>query len=173
MPMPPLAWCWGSECKKWTRRPGSARRAGCRRRKCYRRAADALRCAVVSLPIDWTTVPRIANRQSPDKGSAMPLQLNDKEIMIVLTLAGPIDPRLQPQFLQEVEAELRIDRPASSARARSIAWLVRSNGNTLSRRSSARANRPGAPKSPRSRPLASYPGSEQPDARGCEPAWRA
>jgi hypothetical protein len=35
-----------------------------------------------------------------------PLQLTDDEMMIVVTLAGPIDQRRQPEFLQEVAAEL-------------------------------------------------------------------
>jgi hypothetical protein len=35
-----------------------------------------------------------------------PLQLNDEEMNILLSLAGPIDHRLRPQFLQEVAQEL-------------------------------------------------------------------
>jgi hypothetical protein len=35
-----------------------------------------------------------------------PLQLNDEEMNVLLTLAGPIDQRLRPQFLQEVAQEL-------------------------------------------------------------------
>jgi hypothetical protein len=36
----------------------------------------------------------------------MPLQLNDEEMSVLLGLAGPIDQRLRPQFLQEVAQEL-------------------------------------------------------------------
>ena len=36
----------------------------------------------------------------------MPLQLNDEEMHLLLTLAAPIDQRLRQQFLQEVTAEL-------------------------------------------------------------------
>jgi hypothetical protein len=35
-----------------------------------------------------------------------PLQLNDEEMNVLLSLAGPIDQRLRPQFLQEVAQEL-------------------------------------------------------------------
>jgi hypothetical protein len=35
-----------------------------------------------------------------------PLQLNDDEMSVLLSLAGPIDQRLRPQFLQEVAQEL-------------------------------------------------------------------
>ena len=35
-----------------------------------------------------------------------PLQLNDEEMNVVLTLAGPIGQQLRPQFLQEVAQEL-------------------------------------------------------------------
>jgi hypothetical protein len=35
-----------------------------------------------------------------------PLQLNDEEMATLLTLAGPIDQQLRPQFLQEVAQEL-------------------------------------------------------------------
>jgi hypothetical protein len=41
-----------------------------------------------------------------------PLQLNDEEMTVLLTLAGPIDQRLRPQFLQEVAAELEAKRQA-------------------------------------------------------------
>jgi hypothetical protein len=36
----------------------------------------------------------------------MPLQLNDDEMSVLLSLAGPIEPGLRPQFLAAVEAEL-------------------------------------------------------------------
>jgi hypothetical protein len=32
----------------------------------------------------------------------MPLQLNDDEMSVLMSLAGPVDQRLRPQFLQEV-----------------------------------------------------------------------
>jgi hypothetical protein len=41
-----------------------------------------------------------------------PLQLNDEEMTVLLTLAGPIDPQLRAQFLQEVAAELEAQRQA-------------------------------------------------------------
>jgi hypothetical protein len=42
----------------------------------------------------------------------MPLQLNDDEMSVLMSLAGPIDQRLRPQFLQEVAAELEAKRQA-------------------------------------------------------------
>jgi hypothetical protein len=41
-----------------------------------------------------------------------PLQLNDEEMIVVLTLTGPIDQQLRPQFLQEVAQELEAKRQA-------------------------------------------------------------
>jgi hypothetical protein len=41
-----------------------------------------------------------------------PLQLSDDEMSVLMTLAGPIDQRLRPQFLQEVAAELEAKRQA-------------------------------------------------------------
>ncbi len=43
-----------------------------------------------------------------------PLQLNEEEMTVLLALAGPIDQRLQPQFLQEVAAELEARREAGA-----------------------------------------------------------
>ena len=40
----------------------------------------------------------------------MPLQLNDDEMSVLLSLAGPIDQQRRPQFLQEVAAELEVKR---------------------------------------------------------------
>ena len=54
----------------------------------------------------------------------MALQLKNDELAIVLALARPISAARQPQFLQEVAAELR----PSAARTRGlggIAWLER------------------------------------------------
>ena len=41
-----------------------------------------------------------------------PLQLNDDEMSVLLSLAGPIDQQRRPQFLQEVAAELEAKRQA-------------------------------------------------------------
>jgi hypothetical protein len=42
----------------------------------------------------------------------MPLQLNDDEMSVLMSLAGPIDQQRRPQFLQEVAAELEVKRQA-------------------------------------------------------------
>ena len=42
----------------------------------------------------------------------MPLQLNDDEMSVLMSLAGPIDQQRRPQFLQEVAAELEAKRQA-------------------------------------------------------------
>jgi hypothetical protein len=39
-----------------------------------------------------------------------PLQLNDEEMNVLLSLAQPIEQRRRPQFLQEVAAELEAKR---------------------------------------------------------------
>ena len=63
-----------------------------------------------------------------------PLQLNDEEMTVLLTLAGPIDHQLRPQFLQEVAQELEARRQAGEvgegsvhrlARTRAAAWAGR------------------------------------------------
>jgi hypothetical protein len=60
----------------------------------------------------------------------MPLQLNDDEMSVLMTLAGPIDQRLRPQFLEEVAQELEAKRqPAKSERDQCIGWRVRFNGS--------------------------------------------
>jgi len=41
-----------------------------------------------------------------------PLQLNDEEMTVLLTLAGPIDHRLRPDFLRKVVAEIEAGRQA-------------------------------------------------------------
>jgi hypothetical protein len=43
----------------------------------------------------------------------MPLSLITEEMDLLLTLAGPIDHQLRPQFLQEVAVELEAKRQAS------------------------------------------------------------
>jgi hypothetical protein len=45
-----------------------------------------------------------------------PLHLNDEEMTVLLSLAGPIDQQRRPEFLQEVAAELEAKRQAGSAR---------------------------------------------------------
>ena len=42
----------------------------------------------------------------------MPLQLNDDEMNVLMSLAGPIDQQRRPQFLQEVAQELEAKRQA-------------------------------------------------------------
>jgi hypothetical protein len=42
----------------------------------------------------------------------MPLQLNDEEMSVLMSLAGPIEQQRRPQFLQEVAAELEVKRQA-------------------------------------------------------------
>jgi hypothetical protein len=42
----------------------------------------------------------------------MPLQLNDEEMSVLMSLAGPIDQQRRPQFLQEVAQELEVKRQA-------------------------------------------------------------
>jgi hypothetical protein len=41
-----------------------------------------------------------------------PLQLNDDEMSVLMSLAGPIEQQRRPQFLQEVAAELEAKRQA-------------------------------------------------------------
>jgi hypothetical protein len=47
----------------------------------------------------------------------MPLQLNDDEMNVLLSLAGPIDQQRRPQFLQEVVQELEANGHAGGAGA--------------------------------------------------------
>jgi hypothetical protein len=42
----------------------------------------------------------------------MPISLNDDEMSVLMSLAGPIDQQRRPQFLQEVAAELEAKRQA-------------------------------------------------------------
>ena len=42
----------------------------------------------------------------------MPLHLNDDEMSVLMSLAGPIDQQRRPQFLQEVAQELEAKRQA-------------------------------------------------------------
>ena len=41
-----------------------------------------------------------------------PLQLNDDEMSVLMSLAGPIEQQRRPQFLQEVAQELKAKRQA-------------------------------------------------------------
>jgi hypothetical protein len=41
-----------------------------------------------------------------------PLQLNDDEMSVLMSLAGPIEQQRRPQFLQEVAQELEAKRQA-------------------------------------------------------------
>jgi hypothetical protein len=54
-----------------------------------------------------------------------PLQLNDDEMSVLLTLAEPIDQRLRPQFLQEVAQELEAKRQAGEIGEGSVHRLAR------------------------------------------------
>ena len=58
-----------------------------------------------------------------------PLQLNDEEMIVVLTLTGPIDQQLRPQFLQEVAQELKAERQAGGDR-RGLGASRRARGST-------------------------------------------
>jgi hypothetical protein len=53
-----------------------------------------------------------------------PLQLNDEEMNVLLTLAGPIDHQL-PQFLQEVAQELEAKRQAGEVGEGAVHRLAR------------------------------------------------
>jgi hypothetical protein len=54
-----------------------------------------------------------------------PLQLNDDEISVLLSLAGPIEQNRRPQFLQEVAAELEAKRQAGEIGEGSLHRLAR------------------------------------------------
>ena len=54
-----------------------------------------------------------------------PLQLNDDEMSVLLSLAGPIDQQRRPQFLQEVAAELEAKRQAGEIGEGSVHRLAR------------------------------------------------
>ena len=53
------------------------------------------------------------------------LQLNDEEMNVLLTLAGPIDHQLRPQFLQEVAQELEAKRQAGEVGEGAVHRLAR------------------------------------------------
>jgi hypothetical protein len=54
-----------------------------------------------------------------------PLQLNDDEMSVLLSLAGPIDQQRRPQFLQEVAQELEAKRQAGEIGEGSVHRLAR------------------------------------------------
>jgi hypothetical protein len=54
-----------------------------------------------------------------------PLELNDSEMSMLLTLSAPIDQRLRPQFLQEVATELEAKRQAGEIGEGSVHRLAR------------------------------------------------
>jgi hypothetical protein len=54
-----------------------------------------------------------------------PLQLNDEEMNVLLTLAGAIDQQLRPQFLQEVAQELEAMRQVGKIGEGSVHRLAR------------------------------------------------
>lgn len=55
----------------------------------------------------------------------MPLSLSTEELDLLLTLAGPIDHQLRPQFLQEVAQELEAKRQAGEIGEGSVHRLAR------------------------------------------------
>jgi hypothetical protein len=60
------------------------------------------------------------------RGRAVPpLQLNDEEMTVLLTLARPIDHQLRPQFLQEVATELEAERQAGEIGEGAVHRLAR------------------------------------------------
>ena len=54
-----------------------------------------------------------------------PLELNDSEMSMLLTLSAPIDQRLRPQFLQEVAQELEAKRQAGEIGEGSVHRVAR------------------------------------------------
>lgn len=54
-----------------------------------------------------------------------PLQLNDNEMSLLLSLSAPIDQQRRPQFLQEVAAELEASGPAGEIGEGSVHRLAR------------------------------------------------
>jgi hypothetical protein len=55
----------------------------------------------------------------------MPLALTTEEMDLLLSLAGPIDQALRPQFLQEVAAELEVKRQAGEISEGSVHRVAR------------------------------------------------
>jgi hypothetical protein len=55
----------------------------------------------------------------------MPLQLNDEEMSVLMSLAGPIDQQRRPQFLQEVAQELEASGPAGAVGIGSVHRVAR------------------------------------------------
>ena len=67
-----------------------------------------------------------------------PLQLNDDEMSVLLSLAGPIDQQRRPQFLQEVAQELEASGQAGGPGV--VHRVGRVNGGFPIRRCSAKAS---------------------------------
>jgi hypothetical protein len=53
------------------------------------------------------------------------MQLNDKEMAVLLTLAGPIEQHRRPEFLQEVAQELEAHRQAGEIGEGTVHRLAR------------------------------------------------
>jgi hypothetical protein len=53
------------------------------------------------------------------------LELNDEEMNVLMSLAGPIDQQRRPQFLQEVAVELEAKRQAGEADEGAVHRLAR------------------------------------------------
>ena len=54
-----------------------------------------------------------------------PLQLNDEEMSVLMSLAAPIDHQLRPQFLQEVATELEASGQADAVGIGSVHRVAR------------------------------------------------
>jgi hypothetical protein len=71
----------------------------------------------------------------------MPLQLSDEEMTVLLTLAGPIDQRSRPTFLQEVAQELEARRRDGEIGEGSVHRIARAvQRNTGIRRRASRVS---------------------------------
>jgi hypothetical protein len=55
----------------------------------------------------------------------MPIALNDDEMSVLMSLAGPIDQAKRPQFMQEVAEQLEAQRQAGGIGEGSIHRLAR------------------------------------------------
>jgi hypothetical protein len=76
-----------------------------------------------------------------------PLQLNDEEMNVLLTLAGPIDHQLRPQFLQEVAQVVSNGgaAPRHHPRSRGARFIPRSRVTALNAPDSSGAIRGSPP----------------------------
>ena len=83
-----------------------------------------------------------------------PLQLDDHEMSVLLSLAGPIDQQRRPQFLQEIAQAIEAKRQAGELGEGSvpIAWRAILSGNPGSAPAAKLGTRaPGRGAEPRSR----------------------